>query len=88
MSEKRYVSPENLACIYIGLGDRNHALDCLQRAFEDRSFALFFLYDPMWDGLRAEPRFREIERQFRLPHTSDKTDCHYDWHKPGYEIRS
>lgn len=68
LSEKRYVSPENLACLYIGLGDRNQALDWLQRAFEDRSFALFFLYDPMWDGLRAEPRFQEIERQVTLPH--------------------
>ena len=68
LSEKRYVSPENLAFLYVGLGDRNQALDWLQRALEDRSFALFFLYDPMWNGLRAEPRFQEIERQVRLPH--------------------
>jgi TolB-like protein/Flp pilus assembly protein TadD len=68
LAGKRYVPPESVACVYIGLGERNQALDWLQRAWEDRSFALFFLYAPMWDSLRSEPRFNEIERQVRLPH--------------------
>jgi serine/threonine-protein kinase len=68
LAGKRYVPPESVACVYIGLGERNQALDWLQRAWEDRSFALFFLYAPMWDSLRSEPRFNEIERQVRIPH--------------------
>ncbi len=63
----RYVSPFYFALVYTGLGDRNAALDWLEKAYADRSDLLVNInIDPMFDGLRADPRFKELVKKIGL----------------------
>ena len=58
MSSRRFVSPFCNAIIYLGLGDKERALDGLERAYEVRSqWVLLLKVDKVYDSLRPEPRF-------------------------------
>ena len=66
-SAKRYVSPYHLAYVYTGLGQPDRAMDCLERAFEQRAGAIYgirgsFLFAP----LRSHPRFEALLRRMHL----------------------
>ena len=64
LSKQRYVAPYNLALIYTSLGDKDNALEWLERAYEDRSTMLVWIkVDPRLDKLRSEPRFKAVMRQ-------------------------
>ncbi|MEK7833796.1 MAG: tetratricopeptide repeat protein, partial [Acidobacteriota bacterium] len=68
MSRQRYVSPLDLAIVYIGLGDKEQTLEQLEKAFEDRTGWLINLkVEPRFDALRSEPRFQDLLR--RIGHT-------------------
>jgi tetratricopeptide (TPR) repeat protein len=67
LSRARYVSPYHMAYVYTGLGEQDRAMDWLERAFEERSGAVFsikgsFLFTP----LRSHPRFRALLRKMNL----------------------
>jgi TolB-like protein/Tfp pilus assembly protein PilF len=58
MASQRYVTPLAEAFIYIGLGDRERALDRLEQVYQTGSSMLGWLkVDHMYDPLRSEPRF-------------------------------
>ena len=58
MSRPAEVLPFNLAMVYLGLGDRQRALDHLERAYEADSQMMAWLgTDRLFDPLRSEPRF-------------------------------
>jgi len=62
-----YVSPYDVALVYAGLGDKQQALDWLQRAYEERSSLLVFaLREPRLAPLRSEPRFAALMRDFAI----------------------
>jgi serine/threonine-protein kinase len=64
----RYVSPEAVAMVYAGLGDKDRAFAWLDRAFDDRTWSLYLLrVEPMLDGLRGDPRFAPLVRRVGLP---------------------
>jgi tetratricopeptide (TPR) repeat protein len=66
--EHGYVSPYDLALVYTGLGEKDHALDWLQRAYEERSSLLVFaLREPRIAPLRSDPRFAALVHRFGLP---------------------
>ncbi|HUY28275.1 MAG TPA: hypothetical protein VMV27_12730, partial [Candidatus Binataceae bacterium] len=53
-----YVPPFTLAIVYLGMGDRERALDYLERAYTSHSQWLCWLkMDRIFDPLRSEPRF-------------------------------
>jgi len=53
-----YVAPFNLAIIYLGLGDRERALNKLEQAYAAHSELCGLLkMDRMFDSLRSDPRF-------------------------------
>lgn len=55
-----------LATARLALGDRDGALDALQRAVRDREPLLSTLrFDPVWDTVRADPRFQSLLREMR-----------------------
>ena len=59
-----YVDPADVAVIYVGLGDKESALEWLRRASDEHSYWLSWLgVDPRWDPLRSDSRFREIEHR-------------------------
>jgi serine/threonine-protein kinase len=53
--------------IYAGLGDSAEALRWLEKAYQERSdFLVCLKVEPLFDGLRADPRFQAIERRIGL----------------------
>ncbi len=55
------------AALYSILGDKDQAFAELQNAYERREIWLLYLnVDPVWDNLRADPRFQSIVRQVGL----------------------
>ena len=56
------------ALIYAGLCDMQAALQCLEKAYEDRSPWLYMLnWYPWLESLRGEPRFQDLVRRVGLP---------------------
>jgi TolB-like protein/Flp pilus assembly protein TadD len=50
------------ALVYVGLGDRNEAVNWLERSYQNREFAKLSLIkvEPMLDPLRGDPRFEAL----------------------------
>jgi TolB-like protein/DNA-binding winged helix-turn-helix (wHTH) protein len=66
-AKRTYVLPYNLARIYARLGDKEHAFMWLEEAFKEHSDHLLFIkVEPIFDGLRAEPRFADMLRRVGL----------------------
>jgi TolB-like protein/DNA-binding winged helix-turn-helix (wHTH) protein/Tfp pilus assembly protein PilF len=62
-----YFSFYGLAKNYALLGEKEHALDALEKSYENRDFMLPFVnVDPIYDGLRSEPRFQAVMRRMGL----------------------
>jgi len=60
-SEDQYISSRAIAAVYTGMGDKESALDWLERAYQERAAWMSFLQvEPIWDPLRDERRFQEI----------------------------
>jgi tetratricopeptide (TPR) repeat protein len=67
-SAHEYVSPHALALVHAGLGEKDRALEWLERAGEERSPRLVFLgVEPAFDVLRSDPRFAAFRRKLGLP---------------------
>ena len=65
---KEHVSPYDLALLYLGLGDKEAALESLERGYQTHDSAMGSLkVDPDLDPLRSEPRFQDLMRRVGLP---------------------
>lgn len=63
-----YVSPYDLALVYTGLGDKENAINQLNRAFEERAgWIIAIKVEPMFDPLRSDPRFADLQRRLNYP---------------------
>ncbi|MBI3416448.1 MAG: tetratricopeptide repeat protein [Verrucomicrobia bacterium] len=61
LSEKRYVSRFDQAKIYLGLGQKDVAMDWYEKAYNERDPAMSYLrVDPVTASLRNEPRFQAL----------------------------
>jgi TolB-like protein/DNA-binding winged helix-turn-helix (wHTH) protein/lipopolysaccharide biosynthesis regulator YciM len=59
----KYIAADDIAAVYIGLGETDRAFDWLQRACEERATALVNLkVEPAFDGLRGDRRFADLLR--------------------------
>jgi serine/threonine protein kinase/tetratricopeptide (TPR) repeat protein len=62
-----YVSPVAFATVYLGLGERDRALDWTERAYQERRGWLAYLkVNAIMDPLRGMPRFEALVRKMRL----------------------
>jgi tetratricopeptide (TPR) repeat protein len=61
-AKSRYVSGYAMALIFIGLGDKEQAIDALERAYREGAGNDLFTIrvDPMLDDLRGQPRFEAL----------------------------
>ena len=68
-SKTEYVSPYNIAGLYADLGDKDHAFDWLNTAYQERDQGLTGIrIDFVMDSLRSDPRYAELVRKVGLPH--------------------
>lgn len=66
-SQHEYLPATSIATIYCGLGDKDHALEWLERGYAARDVRMTFLrVDHRWDSLRSDPRFVSLMRKMRL----------------------
>lgn len=66
-SDQGYIPPGYFAWVYLGLGEKDQALDWLEKAYEERASWLVFLkVDPLFDSLREDPRFITLLKKVGL----------------------
>jgi tetratricopeptide (TPR) repeat protein len=66
-SAREFVSPYHFAYVYAGLGEADAAIDCLERAFERRSGAIYGIKGSfLFRNLRDHPRFKSLLRRMNL----------------------
>jgi DNA-binding winged helix-turn-helix (wHTH) protein/TolB-like protein/Flp pilus assembly protein TadD len=64
---RAYTPPALIASIYAALGERETAFQFLEKAFRDRDSLLVYLkVEPMFDPLRADPRFTLVLKRVGL----------------------
>jgi TolB-like protein/Flp pilus assembly protein TadD len=65
-SSPGYSDASEIAAIYASLGDKNQALNWLEKGYEER-FNPGVLLRPGFDPLRSDPRFEDLVRRIGLP---------------------
>jgi tetratricopeptide (TPR) repeat protein len=71
LEKQGHLPPQELAIIYLGLDDREHAFARLHQAAEDRFAPLQSIFvDPMFDRFRSDPKFIELAKELKLPSRS------------------
>ncbi len=65
--QRAYVSPALISQVYVGLGDRERALEALQEAARQRAADLIWLrVRPVFDPLREDPRYAALVARIGL----------------------
>ena len=68
MSKTGYVPALTFAVVYVGLGDKDHAFEWLNKAYEERFTRLAYIrQEAFWDPLRSDPRYTELIRKIGFP---------------------
>jgi len=68
LSKQKPVPSICFALVYAGLQDNDQAIAWLEKAYKERSdFLLVLKVDPLFDGLRADPRFQDLVRRMGFP---------------------
>jgi serine/threonine protein kinase/Tfp pilus assembly protein PilF len=67
-SQNTFVTPWQIGTLYTRAGMNQEALEWLEKAYEAHDPNMPYLsVDPIFDDLRAEPRFQDILRRMKLP---------------------
>jgi TolB-like protein/DNA-binding winged helix-turn-helix (wHTH) protein len=67
-SEQTYVKPWSIASVYAYAGDKDRALEWLEKAYQEgASYLVFLRLDPLYDPLRSDPRFQDLVRRMDFP---------------------
>ena len=67
MSRDRYISGFLFAKIYAGLGDKEHAFEYLEKAYQQRAMSLaVIITDETVENLRSDPRFMALLKKINL----------------------
>ena len=68
VSQSKYVSPVDFAKIYLGIGDFDQVLACLDEAADQRcSRVTWAVVDPRFDPIRTSTRFASLRSRMNLP---------------------
>jgi hypothetical protein len=67
LAKQRYVSPYHMAYVYTGLGDQDRAMNCLERAFEERAGSVYGIKGSfLFASLHSNPRWVALLRRMNL----------------------
>ena len=65
--KNEYISPYNIAIIYIGLEEKDKAFEWLEKSFIDHSTEMiYFKVDPLLESLRSDSRYQNIVLRMKL----------------------
>jgi len=68
LNRRKPIDPHAIAIAYAGLGDKDQALNWLEKAYERHSMELTSLkVNPEYDFLRSDPRFQDLLHRVGLP---------------------
>ena len=68
LSNRTYVSSEDIARIYMGLGEEDLAFEWLDKAYDEHAGTMVYLkVAAYFDPLRSDPRFQELLRRMNFP---------------------
>lgn len=66
-AKQEYVSAFDIGLIYLGLGEKERALDWLEKSFQERGWYLVYLrVDPRFDALRSDQHFQDLLHRIGL----------------------
>jgi tetratricopeptide (TPR) repeat protein len=60
LAKQRYVSPFDLACVSLVLGDENRALELFEEAYRQRSTGMIFLRNAKFASVRQKEQFQQL----------------------------
>jgi Tfp pilus assembly protein PilF len=67
-AERSYVSAMDIAYLYGHAGEKDRALEWLERCYEERELDMVSLgVNSIWDSLHDDPRFQHLLRRMSLP---------------------
>jgi TolB-like protein/Tfp pilus assembly protein PilF len=67
-SRSTYVTPWQIGTLYTRAGKNDEALEWLEKAYEEHDGNMPYIsVDPIFDGLRDDPRFLDLLRRMNLP---------------------
>jgi len=67
-ARRRYVSPFYMAFVHVGLGNKEQALACLERAYEEHDPLLVGIYyRRTFEPLHSHPQFHSLLRRMGFP---------------------
>lgn len=76
-SQRRYVSAYDICTIHAALGNRDETFDWLERAVDERSQLIGWLpWDPVFDGIRSDPRYRAAISALRPSLAPGREEAH------------
>ncbi len=72
-SKKGYVSSFWTALIYLGLGEVDKSFEWFEKAYEERDGnMIYFTVPPIFDPVRADPRYQQLLKKMGLEHLIEK----------------
>jgi hypothetical protein len=67
LSQRRCVSPFDIAVVHVGLGDQTSAFQFFEEAYQQRVFRIIELTMAMYDCLRSDLCWQDLVRRVGLP---------------------
>jgi tetratricopeptide (TPR) repeat protein len=68
MAKKRFVPSWGFAMVYVGLGDKDHAFEWLDKAYDERPGDIMNIkVDPRMNPIRSDARYQELLLRMGLP---------------------
>ncbi len=64
---KSYANPTDIACLFLEAGEKEKALDWLEKGYEVRDQSMPYVGLPIYDSVRGDPRFISLLRRMNLP---------------------
>lgn len=68
IAKMEHVPPTFLVPAYLGLGEKERAIETLEVAYKERDSYLMWLTSPWLDPVRDDPRYKDLLRRMNLPH--------------------